>query len=134
MLGKESAVQRRGRPTTVGKGKPSRTGRGLALPLTGKQLRFIQCWMVRRNSTRAYMDAYPNVSYATANANGSRLFRDARICSLIRAALSEERERLESNGRKVTDHLAALAFSSISDVFAKDGTIVAPADMPHSVS
>ena len=90
--------------------------------------------MVRRSSTQAYVESHPQAGYETARTEGSRLFRDPRITSLIQAALSEERERLESNGRRVSDTLAAMAFTPMSAVFNKDGSMIAPTDLPHSVS
>jgi phage terminase small subunit len=130
----KTTIQRRGRPTTVGQGKPSRTGHALVLPLTEKQARFILAWLVRRNSTRAYQDSYPKASYETCRVEGSRLFRDPRISCHIGGLLKEEAKRLESKARKVTDALAGMAFTVISDLYTKDGTIIAPANLPRDVA
>src|SRR3954469_22558651 len=77
-------------------GPPGRRRKAGGALLTPAQQRFIQGWMVRRNATRAYQDAYPGATYATANANGPRLLRHARVCSSINALLDEERERLST--------------------------------------
>lgn len=124
---------RRGRPTKVGQGKPSRIGRALALPLTAKQEAFILAWMVRRNATKAYQDAYPGACYSTASAEGSRLFRDPRISQEIKKMLAEERIRLASNAQKVTDTLAALAFSSIADVLDDQGNVIPLTQLPRDI-
>jgi len=129
----ETTFQRRGRPTTVGQGKPSRTGRALTLPLTPKQEAFILAWMVRRNATRAYQDAYPGACYSTASAEGSRLFRDHRISQKIQQLLAEERTRITSNAHKVTDTLAAIAFSSLADVLDDQGNVIPLTNLPRDV-
>jgi phage terminase small subunit len=103
-------------------------------PLTPKQEAFIVAWLVRRNSTRAYMDAYPGASYSTASGEGSRLFRDPRISLEIKKLLAAERERLAVTAQTVTDALAAMAFTTIGDVYTEEGTIIAPADMPRDVA
>lgn len=130
----KTTIQRRGRPTTVGAGKPSRTGRALALPLTEKQEAFVYAWMVRRCATKAYADSHPGVTYVTANCEGSKLFRDPRIATYIKRLLSEEAKRLESTYRKVSDTLAAMAFTTIGDVYEKDWSVIAPADLPRDVA
>ena len=127
-------ISTRGRPTSPGKSKPSRQGKPLALPLTKAQELFIERWMVRHNATRAYQDAYPNATYNTAHSEGSRLFNDPRISQQITRLLAEERKRLRHSATRVTDELAALAFSCLSDVYTKDGTIIAPADMPRDIA
>jgi hypothetical protein len=48
--------------------------------------------------------------------------------------LSQERKRLANNAQRVADTLAAMAFTPISDVFTKDGTLTAPADMPYPIA
>lgn len=130
----ETIFQRRGRPTTVGQGKASRTGRALALPLTEKQEAFILAWMVRRNATRAYQDAYPGARYSTASAEGSRLFRDHRISQEIQKLLAEERIRLTSNAQTVTDTLAAMAFTSLADVLDDQGNVIPLTELPRDVA
>lgn len=127
-------VRPRGRPTTPGCGKPSRREAALSLPLTAGQSRFIFNWMVRHNATRAYMDAYPNASYSTAQVEGSRLFRDPRISSEIRRLLEAQRERLMHDSDRVVRELAALAFSSVSDVMAEDGSLIPLTELPRDVA
>lgn len=124
----------RGRPTYPGKGKPSRTGRTVGAPLTPRQKMFILYWMVRRNSTRAYMDAYPDASYETARTEGSKLFRDPRITSQLRDRLEAEVKRLESTQQRITETLAALAFSNLADIFAADGSLPPLTEIPREVA
>jgi hypothetical protein len=91
-------------------------------------------WMVRRNATKAYRDAYPGACYSTASAEGSRLFRDHRISQEIQKLLAEERIRLASNAQKVTDALATLAFSSIADVLDDQGNVIPLTELPRDVA
>jgi terminase small subunit-like protein len=124
---------RRGRPTAPAKGEPS-TGKAHATPLTAAQERFVLCWMVRRNSTRAYADSHPGANYSTCMSEGSRTYHDPKISQELRRLLDEEAKRLSHSSRKVTEHLAAIAFSAISDVFDADGKVIEPAAMPRDVA
>jgi phage terminase small subunit len=125
------------RSNRVGKGKPTRKPSrktGLALPLTEANKLFIRAYMIRRNATRAYMKAYPEASYETANTEGSRLLRDPRVSSRIKVLLAQEAARLKVTYEKVTDVLAAAAFGNIADVFNDDGSIMMPTDMDRDVA
>jgi hypothetical protein len=120
---------RRGRPP--GKGKP---GKAVATKLTDAQERFILCYMVRKNATRAYMDSHPDASYFTAACEGSKLARDPRVSKEINRLLAEERKSLVVDGKRVTAILAAMATTPLSAVFDKEGGVIHPANMSESVS
>lgn len=124
----------RRRAAQKGKGKPSRTGKALALPLTEKQQAFIKWYMVRRNITRAYQEAFPEASYETARAEGSKLYRDPRIASRIKELLEQEAKRLESRAARVTESLAAMAFGNLADVYDKEGNLIPPTELPRDVA
>lgn len=47
--------------------------------------------------------------------------------------LAEERIRLASNAQKVTDTLAALAFSSIADVLDDQGNVIPLTQLPRDI-
>ena len=49
-------------------------------------------------------------------------------------ASPDQRKRLARSANRALDELSALAFSSLSDVYTKDGAIIAPADMPRDIS
>jgi hypothetical protein len=131
----QDLLKRRGRraqPPGTGKRK-----RGLPVPttpMTPAQEAFIAHWLVRRNATRAYQDAYPEASYSTASSEGSRLFHDPRISQEIKAALAEERKHLAQDGKRVIAELSALAFCNLADVYTTTGTMVAPTDLPRYVA
>lgn len=114
--------------------KPSRTGKALELPLTPGHEAFIRWYMVRRNITRAYMEAYPEASYSTAGCEGSKLFRDPRISTRINALLEQEAKRLESRAARVTESLAAMAFGNLADVYDKNGNLIPPTELPRDVA
>lgn len=125
----------RRRAAQKGTGKPSpRSLKQVALPLTEKQEAFIKWYMVRRNITRAYMEAYPDATYASAGAAGSVLFRDVRISSRIKELLAQEAKRLESRADRVTESLAAMAFGNLADVYDKDGNLIPPTELPRDVA
>lgn len=124
---------KRGRPTAPGKGKPSRSGKALMVPLNAAQQAFIRWYMVRRNITRAYIAAYPNATYETARSEGSRLFRDPRISSQIKGLLAEEAKRLQNKAQKVSDGLAAMAFSSLADVLDDEGNVIPLTQLPRDI-
>lgn len=124
----------RGRPSALGDGKASRTGKALTLPLTRRQEQFIAHWMVHRNATRAYSRAYPDASRSTAQVEGSRLFRDPRISSIIRRRLNHEQRGLRRERKAVMRGLAALAFSRISDIYDRNGAVISPAKWPLPVA
>ena len=61
--------------------------------LTEKQLRFAEEYIKEPNATKAYMTAYPSVKKeSTANANGSRMLRNAKVSAYI----DERMKRLQS--------------------------------------
>ena len=124
----------RGRPSALGDGKASRTGKALTLPLTRRQEQFIAHWMVHRNATRAYSRAYPDACRSTAQVEGSRLFRDPRISSEIDRRLTQEQRGLRRELKGVVHGLAALAFSKISDIYDRNGAVISPAKWPMPVA
>lgn len=103
-------------------------------PLTAQQQLFVTAYMVRFNATRAYMDSYPNASWATADSGGSRLMADRRISSEINRLLAQIKKRHGHSAVRTLDTLSILANSSISDVFDEHGTIMQPNKMPREIS
>lgn len=128
--------KRRGSRKPIGTGKAgiNRGAGKLEVPLTEKQEAFIRLWMVRRNNTRAYAESHPGASYITANTEGSRLFHDPRISQRIKGLLEEESARLKSKAERVTENLAAMAFSSLADVYSQEGNLILPTDLPRDVA
>lgn len=55
--------------------------------------KFAQHYSVYGNSTRAYMQAYPNVAYGTAKTEGSRLLTNVHIQELIQKYKEEFNEK-----------------------------------------
>ena len=129
----KDGTRRHKRPKAPGTAK-KRPGRSVALPLTEKQRAFIRWWMVRRNITRAYMESHPEASYDTARTEGSRLYHDPRIALQIRQLLDEEAERLKSDGQRVSNELAAMGFSSLSDILDRDGNVVNPVNLDREIA
>jgi hypothetical protein len=114
--------------------KSEKGRRDVTLPMTEAMERFVLYYMARRSATRAYKDAHPGCADSTASTSGSVYLRDPRIKAVLTRLLEEERERLTVNAQKVGDHLAAIAFTSLADVYTASGTMIPPVDLPRETA
>jgi phage terminase small subunit len=101
--------------------------------LTAAHIEFIQRFMIRNNAERAYQDSHPKASWATCRTEGAKLLKDPRIASQLSALRREKHKRLAHKGEDIVRELAALGFSNVADLYTKDGTIIAPMDMPREI-
>lgn len=87
-------------------------------PLTPKQRRFIQEYVVDWNATQAAVRA--GYSEASANREGSRLLSNVDIQRAVQRAMRALADRAEIRGEAVLRELAAVAFSQIDDYAADE--------------
>jgi phage terminase small subunit len=77
--------------------------------LNAKQLAFIDEYLTCMNATQAYMNAYPKSTYATANANRSKLLANTSIKSEIDKRMKEH----SMSANEVLARLAAIAQATL---------------------
>jgi len=87
--------------------------------LTPRQLRFVELYVAERNASKAYTGAYKRTG-ATAEVNGSRLLRDAKVAAAIAARTAVISAKSEVTAVRVLEELARVAFSDMRR-FAKWG-------------
>ena len=124
-------VRTRGRPATdPAKRKP---GRVLKRPLTDAQRVFIARYLMHRNATRAYREAFPKASAASCYTLGSRMTKDVRISSEIKAGMARLIGRYNHSAAKALNELGRLAYANVLDFMAEDGTVKAPHEIEREV-
>jgi phage terminase small subunit len=123
-------TKRRGRPAKPKVAK----GRALAAPLTIQQRLFVSRYLVHFNATRAYREAYPEASLATADTEGPRLTKDPRISSEIARGERALRSRYKRSAEKTLDEIALVAFGNVADLLDENGDLKAFKDLPRHVS
>lgn len=80
--------------------------------MTDKQRRFADEYLIDLNATRAYMTAYPAIKRLhTAEANGSRLLRNAEVKAYIQEHMQQRQERTQITQDEVVNALKELAFN-----------------------
>lgn len=84
--------------------------------MTDAQKRFCDEYLIDFNATRAYKVAYSNCKKdETANVNGSRLLRNAKVQEYISQKTKEKQKRTEIKQDKVLQELINIAFSTGTD-------------------
>ena len=84
--------------------------------MTNAQKRFAEEYLIDLNATRAYKVAYPKIKKEeTANVNGSRLLRNAKVQEYIAKKIKEREKRTEVTQDKVIRELANIAFANGTD-------------------
>jgi phage terminase small subunit len=84
------------------------------VPLTDKQARFVEEYLVDLNATQAAIRA--GYSRATANEQGSRLLANVSVSDAIAAAQAERSKRTQINADWVLERLARIADADIRNV------------------
>src|SRR5947209_3600953 len=82
-------------------------------PLTPRERRFVDEYLVDLNATRAYRAAFPNAGYAAAKVGASRLLAKATLRAEIRAAREAQQRRARVSADAVLRELARIAFSDV---------------------
>jgi len=102
--------------------------------LTRNQRVFCDEFLTDRNGTRAYLVAYPKVKKEeTAQANASRMLRNAKVKAYIDAKLDELATRAHITAERVLQEEARLAFSDVRELFNEE-TPIPPHKLPEDVA
>jgi phage terminase small subunit len=103
------------------------------IPLTDRQARFVQEYVVSLDRADAYARAGYMARGNAAEVNAGRLMRKPHVKAAIDAALAARAERTQVRQDQVLQELARIAFSSIDDyIFDDEGNVtVAPAAEPE---
>lgn len=90
------------------------------MSLTAKQRRFIDEYLIDLNATQAAIRA--GYSEKTAEAAGSRLFRNVKVAAAIAKAMEERSERTKIDADWVLLRIAEMLDADISDIIDEDNT------------
>lgn len=112
---------------------------GETVTLRGKQQRFVEEYLIDLNATAAYQRAGYKARGNAAEANASRLLRNAKVAAAIQAAMAQRGERVQVNQDRVLQEIAVLSFSNIWHyTLDAQGYVALAADAPpeaiHAVS
>lgn len=98
--------------------------------MTDAQKRFCDEYLIDLNATRAYKVAYLRCKKdETANVNGSKLLRNAKVQEYISEKMKEREKRTEITQDMVIKELAKIAFLDIRKLYTENGQLKNIADM-----
>lgn len=98
--------------------------------MTDAQKRFCDEYLIDLNATRAYKVAYSRCKKdETANVNGSKLLRNAKVQEYISERMKEREKRTEITQDMVIKELAKIAFLDIRKLYTENGQLKNIADM-----
>lgn len=98
--------------------------------MTDAQKRFCDEYLIDLNATRAYKVAYLRCKKdETANVNGSKLLRNAKVQEYISERMKEREKRTEITQDMVIKELAKIAFLDIRKLYTENGQLKNIADM-----
>lgn len=98
--------------------------------MTDAQKRFCNEYLIDLNATRAYKVAYSRCKKdETANVNGSKLLRNAKVQEYISAKQKEIEKRTEVTQDMVIKELAKIAFLDIRKLYTENGQLKNVADI-----
>lgn len=99
------------------------------MALTAKQKRFCEIYVGNGyNGTQAYMSAYPDASYETANVESAKLKKKQPIRDYIHELEKDVYEELGINAERIARELASMAYAPIES----DG-LVKPSDKARAL-
>ena len=101
--------------------------KGLGEPLTAKQQRFVDEYLIDLNATQAAI----RTGYAAGSADvtGARLLGNARIKAAIDAGRAKTAEKLQISRERVLSEYMKLAFCDPRKFFKDDGTVKHPTEL-----
>ena len=85
----------------------------MAKGLNEKQATFVQEYLIDLNATQAAIRA--GYSPRTAEQQGMRLLRDARVKEAVQKAMQERNQRVEISQDRILEELARIAFGDLRD-------------------
>jgi phage terminase small subunit len=92
--------------------------------LTPKQQLFVQEYLVDRNAKQAVIRA--GYAAGSAEVQGSRLLRNAKVRAVIDHLVGEQAQRLKITSDKVLQAIAEIAFADIRSIFDGSGRLLLP--------
>lgn len=102
-----------------------------AKPLTAKQQRFVEEYLVDLNATQAAIRV--GYSARTANEQGARLLANASIRAAVNEAKKAQAARVEVEADTVLRELLRIGTVDVSRAFAADGSLLPIHEMPEDV-
>jgi phage terminase small subunit len=102
------------------------------MPLTPKQERFVEEYLIDMNATQAAIRT--GYSKATAEAQSSRLLANVKIAAAVSAAKAERSARTNITQDMILIELAKIGFSDLRKILTKDGSIQSPHDWDDSTA
>lgn len=98
--------------------------------MTNAQKVFCNEYLIDLNATRAYKVAYSRCKKdETANVNGSKLLRNAKVQKYIEEKMKEREQRTEITQDMVIKELAKIAFLDIRKLYTENGQLKNIADI-----
>lgn len=98
--------------------------------MTDAQKRFCDEYLIDLNATRAYKVAYSRCKKdETANVNGSKLLRNAKVQEYIANKMKEREKRTEVTQDMVINELAKIAFLDVRKLYTANGQLKNIADI-----
>lgn len=92
--------------------------------LNEKQKAFVDHYIICLNGTKAYMEAYPDTTYETAQTSSYRLLRNEQIKALISEKLKESEEMRDVTKERILREYKAIGFSNIFDYLNVDSEFI----------
>lgn len=102
-----------------------------AAKLTAKQSRFVDEYLVDLNATQAAIRA--GYSEKTAESQGARLLRNAKVAAAIQERMADREKRTEVTQDRVLKELARLGFADLREAFTASGHIKHPKEWPDAL-
>lgn len=97
--------------------KKSKTKKKASSPLSPKHMEFFLAYIsLGRNATKAYLRAYPKVTYETASVNGSKLLRNTKFAAYLQDYDDKKWKEKEKEIGKTFNNLLKVANADISDI------------------
>ena len=92
--------------------------------MTPAQKRFADEYLIDLNATKAYKAAYPSCKKdETANVNGSKLLRNAKVKEYIDIKQKALEEKSGVTQQRIIEELAKIAFADIRKAYDKNGNL-----------
>lgn len=103
--------------------------------MTEAQKRFCDEYLIDLNATRAYKVAYKRCKKdETANVNGSKLLRNAKVKEYIAQKQAEIQKRTEITQDRVLKELAKIAFGDIRKLYTDNGALRNIVDLEDDIA
>jgi phage terminase small subunit len=95
-----------------------------AVALTARQSRFVDEYLIDLNATQAAIRA--GYSAKTAESQGARLLRNAKVARAIQERMKKREQRTEITQDRVLQELARIGFADLREVFTNTGNLRRP--------